>query len=81
MTDGVRQIEFQGSPAWAITWRGEMLQMYWGSAREAKQHLWMLNNPEAAEQWLKFVTEDSGAPLVDRFSHLKSAYRHRKKAA
>jgi hypothetical protein len=81
MMDGVYPIEFQGAPAYMIVWRGEPLQMYWGSEREACQHLWMLNHPDAAAEIVRAVSTESDIRFADRFEHLRSTWYHGRKVA
>lgn len=79
--DRIDEIEFQGGKAFRITWRGEELQMVWGSRREARQHLWMLNNPDAADFMIGGAIENTELRFADRFDYLKWHWVNRKNAA
>jgi len=75
MKDGVYPLTFCGGPAFKVVHRGQESQMYFKTRKEAKQMLWMLQNPEVAEDIVKSPLCDSVTPFSERFEHLRKDYK------
>jgi len=71
MTSAVTKIDFCGAPAWKVIFRGEEVQMYFATRREATQMLWMLENPIKANAMTAMNNRRSDARFVNRFHRLK----------
>src|SRR5215467_4503093 len=67
----IRKIRFCSAKAWKILFRGEEVQMYFATRREARQMLWMLRNPVKAHAMTMAASRNSQRSFGERFGDLK----------